>query len=362
MAKPKESENLRIWNALGKTDPAHTKQFTRAGGFKGTAIKPMWANKQMTELFGPCGVGWGQHEPKFNVVEAGPEIMVYCTVSLWYKHGDEIGLSYGVGGDKVLSQVFLKDGKGQKIIDEAKGGYKTYPQTDDEAFKKAYTDALSNAMKFIGVGADVHMGQFEDNKYVREVAAEFDEAKKAEVNAEIDRQKSVHKPISYPTVDASEAVVLPPELDWSYSKSSGVLLCRIIAAEKKTKAGDNKVYVVLTVNNELDKGKKPLLYYWHATHRNELLAAKGKVVKLLVIAKEKGFTVDQVMEIDGQVLKRPEESEETQARLLASVLGFHEEELREFYSTVCEASWTLVLEALKQRKAEVDANVEAGER
>ena len=77
------NENLRIWNELGRTDPAQTKQFTRAGGFKGTAIRPMWANKQMTEFFGPCGVGWGMAEPQFNVVPALDELMVFCTVQLY---------------------------------------------------------------------------------------------------------------------------------------------------------------------------------------------------------------------------------------------------------------------------------------
>lgn len=359
MAKPKEPENMRIWNVLGKTDPAHTKQFTRAGGFRGTAIKPMWANQRMTEFFGPCGIGWGQGRPEFETVNAGEEIMVYCTVRLWYKEGDVTSEVYGVGGDKVVSQVFLKDVKGQKIIDEAKGGYKTYPQTDDEAFKKAYTDAISNAMKFIGVAADVHMGLFDDSKYVREVAAEFDEAKKAEVNAEIDRQKNALTSALVPSA-------IPPELDWMYQKASGVLICRVMNAEKKAKA-DGKEYVVITANNELDKGKKPLLYYWHATHRDDLIAAKGKVVKLMIVAKEKGFTVDAVLEIDGRNMVREEQLDaekdnETQGRLLASVLDFDEEELREFHGSVCGGSWTCVLEALRQRKAEVDAGVEAGAR
>ena len=136
MATPK-SDNTRIWDALGKTDPAHTKQFTRAGGFKGTAIKPMWANTQMTEFFGPCGVGWGMEEPVFNVVPALDEIMVFCTVGLWYVQSARSQTVYGVGGDKVV----VKQSSGLR--------------TDDEAFKKAYTDALGNAMKFIGVGADV---------------------------------------------------------------------------------------------------------------------------------------------------------------------------------------------------------------
>jgi hypothetical protein len=193
-----------------------------------------------------------------------------------------------------------------------------------------------------------------------------DDPKKQEVLAEVKRQKrgiTVEETVAQKsTIGWNERQAkIPPELDWSYNKSSGVLICRAVSVEKKAKA-DGKEYVVLTVNNELDKGKKPLLYYWHATHREDLMKAKGKLIKLMVVAKEKGFTVDQVMEIDGVVLKRPEETEETQARLLASTLDFEEEELREFHGKVCEGSWTRVLEALRQRKAEVDANVEVGER
>jgi hypothetical protein len=58
------STNLRYWNALGKTDPAHTKGFKRAGGFSGTAIKPIWITQRLTELFGPCGSGWGFEAPQ----------------------------------------------------------------------------------------------------------------------------------------------------------------------------------------------------------------------------------------------------------------------------------------------------------
>jgi hypothetical protein len=56
------SENTKLWDNLGRTDPAHTKAFTRGGGFKGTAIKPMWSYRRMTEEFGPCGKGWGMGE------------------------------------------------------------------------------------------------------------------------------------------------------------------------------------------------------------------------------------------------------------------------------------------------------------
>jgi hypothetical protein len=152
------TDNLRIWNALEKTDPKHTKQFKRAGGFSGTAMKPIWLTKRLTEQFGPCGVGWGMNKPDFQTVNAGDEILVFCTVELWYAETDGHFKVYGVGGDKVL------------------GKNKYGPFTNDEAFKASYTDALSNAMKQIGVGADIHMGLFDDEKYVRETTREFEKA------------------------------------------------------------------------------------------------------------------------------------------------------------------------------------------
>jgi len=148
--------NTRVWDALSKTDPKHTKSFTRSGGFKGTAVKPIWAIKRMTEQFGPAGHGWGMEQPSFQVVTTHEEVLVFCTVALWYLDGDSRGTVYGVGGDKVL----VKRSGGQF--------------TNDEAFKASYTDALSNAMKQIGVAADVHMGLFDDDKYVREVKREFE--------------------------------------------------------------------------------------------------------------------------------------------------------------------------------------------
>lgn len=142
--------NTEIWDALKVTDPASTKAFRRGGGFSGTAIKPMWVIQRLTEQFGPCGVGWGVYEPSFQLVPAGNELMVYCTVMAW--HGDHKNTLYGVGGDKVLAQ------------------FSSGLKSDDEAFKKAFTDAIMNAFKFIGVGADVHMGLFDDSKYVQEAA------------------------------------------------------------------------------------------------------------------------------------------------------------------------------------------------
>lgn len=179
------SENTKLWDALGKTDPKHTKTFKRSGGFSGTAIKPMWSFKRMTEYFGPCGQGWGVNEPTFQVVPGeNREVLVYCTVSIWWCEPGELGRKnevFGVGGDKVVTHI------------KANEQYKRPERwdSDDEAFKKAYTDAISNAIKLIGVGADVHMGMFDDSKYVSEVRAEFSEQPAKRENPHVTRPDDI---------------------------------------------------------------------------------------------------------------------------------------------------------------------------
>lgn len=163
------TDNLALWEKLGRTDPAHTKGFKRGGGFTGTAIKPMWSYKRMTEEFGPCGTGWGVGEPSFQVVNGdNREILVYCTASIWY--GEDRRTVYGVGGDKIVTHI------------KASTQYNRPErwESDDEAFKKAFTDAITNALKLIGVGADVHMGLFDDSKYVNTLKQEFTDEKPAD--------------------------------------------------------------------------------------------------------------------------------------------------------------------------------------
>jgi hypothetical protein len=146
--------NTAIWDKLGKTDPEHTKKFSRSGGFKGTAVKPMWVYHRLTEEFGAVGVGWGHNKPDFQVVPgADGEVLVYCTVECW--HTDPGNTFYGVGGDKVTTK-------------RQSGHF-----NDDEAFKKAFTDGVMNAFKSVGVAADVHMGLHDDDKYVESVKRDF---------------------------------------------------------------------------------------------------------------------------------------------------------------------------------------------
>lgn len=161
------TDNLALWNRLGRTDPVHTKKFSRAGGFKGTAIKPIYTTQKMTEEFGAAGKGWGMGEPTFQTMPGhNGEVLVYCTVPLWWADADgTVNTVFGVGGDKAVTYIKANEQYNRPERWE----------NDDEAFKKAFTDALGNAMKHLGMSADVHMGLFDDSKYVADVQRELAE-------------------------------------------------------------------------------------------------------------------------------------------------------------------------------------------
>ena len=162
-----DTNNLAIWEKLGKTDPNQTKGFKRAGGFTGTAIKPIYTTKKMTEEFGPAGKGWGMGEPSFQTMPGhNGEVLVYCTVSLWWADAEgTVNTVFGVGGDKAVTYI-----KANQQYNKPERW-----ENDDEAFKKAFTDAIGNAMKHLGMSADVHMGLFDDSKYVADVQRELAE-------------------------------------------------------------------------------------------------------------------------------------------------------------------------------------------
>lgn len=161
-------DNLRLWRLLMPTDPKQTRPFQRPGGFKGTAIKPLWNVMRLTETFGPMGTGWGTDEPEFRIVDAGDETLVFCILKCWYKETVDCDRAYiyGLGGDRVASKR-----AGSMFA-------------DDEAFKKAFTDALGNAFVRLGVSADVHLGLFEDSKYLMSVREHFDNTRAIQAQLE----------------------------------------------------------------------------------------------------------------------------------------------------------------------------------
>lgn len=143
------SENLEIWNKV-KTPPKDALKKIAGGRLKGmTDIRPQWRYLAMTEVFGPIGVGW-----KYTInkmwLEAGTDgqMCAFADVSLYYRdNGEWSDAIPGIGGSMYVAKE--------------KGGM----FTSDEAYKMAVTDALSVAMKTLGVAADVYMGLDADSKY-----------------------------------------------------------------------------------------------------------------------------------------------------------------------------------------------------
>lgn len=139
-------ENMRIWDAVSKTDPGHTKPVNQRGGF--TAIDAQYQIMEATRQFGPVGIGWG-YDTGAPIFEGGAVIV---PVTMW--HGDRANRFGPIYGCASFT-----------------GG-----RMDTDAPKKATTDAITKGLSQLGFNADVFLGKFDDNKYVAELKREKEES------------------------------------------------------------------------------------------------------------------------------------------------------------------------------------------
>lgn len=143
-------ENLEIYNQVREV-PKNAQKEIKAGRLKGmTDINPQWRIEKLTEVFGPCGIGWYAVETKREFVDgANEEKMCFVDINLYIKDKTTNEWSkpiYGTGGSTFIAK-------------ESKGLY-----TSDEVVKMAYTDAISVACKQLGFGADIYWNK-NDSKY-----------------------------------------------------------------------------------------------------------------------------------------------------------------------------------------------------
>lgn len=134
------SENLRIYENA-KVCPQNAMRTIAAGKLKGKSdINPMWRIKKLTELFGACGIGWKVHDEMYWTEQgANGEVSAWCRVYLSIKYNNEWSEPIpGVGGSM--------------LVNTERGNL----ATNDEAFKMAYTDAISVCCKMIGIAANVY--------------------------------------------------------------------------------------------------------------------------------------------------------------------------------------------------------------
>lgn len=134
------ADNMRFYAAM-KECPENAKKPIGGGKLKGkTDINPMWRIKKLTETFGPCGEGWKTENAQYwTTPGAGGEVVAWCSLELRYKEGEDWSIPVlGIGG------AMLVDTQQGKLT------------TNDDAFKMAYTDAISVACKALGMAADVY--------------------------------------------------------------------------------------------------------------------------------------------------------------------------------------------------------------
>ncbi len=143
-------DNMEIYNKYRSVPPEAQKQIT-AGRLKGkTDINPMWRIQSLTEMFGPCGIGWYYKPTRKWSETSDREIVAFVDIELYVKINGEWSMPIcGTGGSKLATV-------------ETKGVY-----VSDDCYKMATTDAISVACKQLGIGADVYWqaGSSKYNEY-----------------------------------------------------------------------------------------------------------------------------------------------------------------------------------------------------
>jgi len=152
--EPEPNGNMDLWDSVSETDVEHTKQVTF--GRKFTAIDAHSQIMAATRMFGPVGTGWGYTtEYGFHDTTKG-ETFIWCDLTLWYRQPNEkepffVGKFGPVRGMAIIQGI---DKEGE------------LRPSDNDAGKKAMTDALTKSLSHLGFNADVFLGRFDDNKYV----------------------------------------------------------------------------------------------------------------------------------------------------------------------------------------------------
>ena len=143
-----DSGNLSIYERV-RSVPKEAKKEIEAGRLKGkNDINPMWRIKKLTEVFGPAGFGWYTEIVRtWTEASESGEMAVFVDIHLFVKKDGEWSKPiYGNGGNRLVANE-KKYENGQQVY---------VPFLDDDAYKKAYTDAISVAAKALGIGADVY--------------------------------------------------------------------------------------------------------------------------------------------------------------------------------------------------------------
>lgn len=145
--------NLKIWEAHADIDPKFTKPIT-GKAYRGTSPNPQYVIRCLTDLFGPVGIGFGWNVIAEDFTKLGEETLHWCRISFWHTDRANTFESYG------QTKAAYPTSTGKFMVDE-------------DAPKKSLTDAIIKAASHIGIGANIFLGRWDDQKYVAEVNAEY---------------------------------------------------------------------------------------------------------------------------------------------------------------------------------------------
>lgn len=178
------NENLRIYEQA-RSVPSYALKEIKAGRLKGMSdINPMFRIKRMTEMFGPCGIGWKYEITKQWLEAYGNEVKAFTNINLYFKwEGEWSEAIPGTGGSAFVAQ-------------ERSGAY-----VNDEVYKMSLTDAISVATKALGVAADIYYAK--DGK-----ALNPGDSKYQQLTNEPQKTQSEHDRLKakYPSVFAAQTI------------------------------------------------------------------------------------------------------------------------------------------------------------
>lgn len=147
-------DNMKLWQSVCVTDPKAVKPIT-GKQYKGNSPKPYWVIQRATEVFGPCGLGWGVQILSERFERFGDEALHIAHVKVWYIQDGKRGEIEQMG----QTRAAYISAAGKHIVDE-------------DAPKKSATDGMVKCLSMLGFAGDIFSGQWDDSKYVAWAAEE----------------------------------------------------------------------------------------------------------------------------------------------------------------------------------------------
>jgi hypothetical protein len=153
MENKQQIENTKIWDSNFDVAPEFTKRVTVNGRQPFTNIDTYYLLQQATKEFGSYGKGFGLSSLEWSEKEFKDGTILMYLDAVFFYNGAEFPIRNSL-----------------KYVYNTKGGYL---KIDEDAPKKLLTNTIAKSLSYIGFGASVYMGKFDDFAYVDELSKEL---------------------------------------------------------------------------------------------------------------------------------------------------------------------------------------------